>query len=270
MDIGTAKPSIADRQRIPHHLIDILPIQESYSVARFLEDANQAIDSIQKRGRLPLLVGGTMLYLKALREGLDDLPSTDKTIRLHIQTEAKLYGWSVLYQRLKEYDPVTAQRLSPGDTQRVGRALEVYLQTGKKLSSYYLSHRQPRDIKIISLEPENRSWLHQRIGRRFTEMVALGFIEEVKQLIQQPGVHKELSSMRCVGYRQVIDSLEKRQPWQTLYERGAAATRQLAKRQITWLRKMPRTIIPCDLPPQQLLHSVVRDLTTIQGQSCLL
>lgn len=252
MDIGTAKPSPAERASVPHHLIDILDPAEAYSAAQFVQDANRLIDAIRARGRLPLLVGGTMLYFKALIDGLDTLPPANPEVRALLDTQAAEHGWAAMHARLAEVDPVTARRLAPGDTQRIQRALEVWHLSGRPLSELHTRDQAGRDPAgadhlLLALEPRERAWLHQRIQQRFEQMLADGFLDEVRALRQRADLHPGLPSMRCVGYRQAWEALDAGLLGQTLssqvLERGAAATRQLAKRQLTWLRSMRRTIL---------------------------
>ena len=242
MDIGTAKPSREVLAAVPHHLIDTLDPLQSYSAAEFAKDATRLIHNIRARGKTPLLVGGTMLYLKALLEGLNDIPAANPEIRAQIQEEAERIGWPALHARLAQVDPQSAARLAPGDSQRIGRALEVWTATGQTLTSFHQSAKaQAPDwrIPVISLEPQDRAWLHQRIALRFEQMMAAGFMDEVKALRARGDLHPDLPSMRCVGYRQAWEGLDENWPEADILERGIFATRQLAKRQITWLRSMP-------------------------------
>ncbi len=246
MDIGTAKPSRQELAAVPHHLIDILDPLQSYSAAEFARDATRLIHDIRTRGKTPLLVGGTMLYLKALLEGLNDIPSANPDIRARIQQEAAQHGWPALHAQLAQVDPQTAARLAPGDSQRIGRALEVWTATGQTLSSFHQSAKaQAPDwhIPLISLEPLDRAWLHQRIALRFEQMMAAGFMDEVKALRARGDLHPDLPSMRCVGYRQAWEGLDGGWSKADIRERGIYATRQLAKRQITWLRSMPQRLV---------------------------
>lgn len=250
MDIGTAKPDAQERARIPHHLIDIVEPEESYSAARFADDARALIAQITARGRLPLLVGGTMLYAKALRSGLHDLPRADPSIRRELDLQAERDGWPALHARLASIDPVTAARLAPADSQRIQRALEVWMVSAKPLSVWLAEHERATltDLPMIciALEPSDRSVLHERIATRFEAMLDLGLIDEVERLRTRPGLHATMPSMRSVGYRQVWEWLEQPSSLATLMERGIAATRQLAKRQLTWLRSDPdRIVIDC-------------------------
>lgn len=247
MDIGTAKPEAAERAAVAHHLIDILDPAEAYSAARFVADATAAVAAIRARGRLPLLVGGTMLYFKALREGLDPLPQADPSIRAAIDAEAAERGWPALHAELARADPATAARLAPNDAQRIQRALEVQRATGRPLS--YWQRGAGRGATppgaawpLVTLEPASRDWLHARIGQRFDAMLQGGLLDEVRRLRARGDLHPGLPSMRCVGYRQAWQALEQGTP-EALRERGAAATRQLAKRQLTWLRSMSDRIV---------------------------
>jgi len=249
MDIGTAKPTPAERAAVPHHLIDILDPAQSYSAAQFVADAQSLAQAIRARGRLPLLVGGTMLYFKALLEGLDSMPAADAGVRAALDAEAAARGWPALHAELARVDPASAARLPPGDTQRIQRALEVFRLTGRPLSSF---QRGPRaaalHAPLLALEPAARAWLHERIAQRFAAMLAAGLLDEVAALRARGDLHAGLPSMRCVGYRQAWQALDAGQ-LAALPERGIAATRQLAKRQLTWLRGMPqRETIAADAP----------------------
>ena len=252
MDIGTAKPSRQELEAVPHHLIDILDPLHSYSAADFARDATPLIADIRARGKTPLLVGGTMLYLKALLEGLNDIPSAKPEIRAQIQQQAQDLGWPALHALLAQVDPTTAARLAPGDSQRIGRALEVWNATGQTLTSFHQSaksHAPDWYIPVISLEPKDRTWLHARIVQRFDQMMATGFMQEVQGLRQRGDLNPDLPSMRCVGYRQAWQGLDAVWPDSQVRELGIFATRQLAKRQITWLRSMPeRRVVAVDGP----------------------
>lgn len=255
MDIGTAKPSAAELAAVPHHLIDIRDPLQAYSAAEFVRDATELIHAIHARGRHPLLVGGTMLYFKALFDGLDDMPKADAQVRAALEAEAQARGWPALHAELAQVDPPTAARLAPGDSQRIQRALEVYRLTGRPLSSLHTTRSVAGDTDaarattLISLEPQDRAWLHERIAQRFDAMLGSGFLDEVRTLRARGDLHPDLPSMRCVGYRQAWDALDGVFPLDELRERGIYATRQLAKRQITWLRSMPqRRIVHCDAP----------------------
>ncbi len=251
MDIGTAKPSAAERAAVPHHLIDLIEPTQAYSAARFAADAQRLIAEIRGRGRLPLLVGGTMLYFKALREGLDEMPPADADLRRQLDAEAAERGWPALHAELARVDPATAARLAPADSQRIQRALEVQRLTGRPLSDWH--RRTPgaeahaaRSLPLLSLEPTSRAWLHERIAQRFDAMLAQGLVDEVRTLRARGDLHADLPSMRCVGYRQTWQALD-RDDLPALRDTGIAATRQLAKRQLTWLRSItPKTVVPCD------------------------
>jgi tRNA dimethylallyltransferase len=249
MDIGSAKPSAAERAAVPHHLIDLLDPREAYSAAQFATDATKLIGEINARGKLPLLVGGTMLYFKILSDGLDALPAADPALRAKLQAEAFARGWPALHAELARVDPASAARLPPTDAQRIGRALEVFRATGRTLSSFHTAPRSAQAPALIALEPQSRAWLHERIAARFDAMLAQGFLDEVRALRARPDLHAELPSMRCVGYRQAWEALAEL-AGDSLYaavrERGIAATRQLAKRQLTWLRGMQRESVACD------------------------
>ncbi|GGX51190.1 tRNA (adenosine(37)-N6)-dimethylallyltransferase MiaA [Undibacterium squillarum] len=242
MDIGTAKPNAEELASAPHHLIDIIDPRDAYSVAQFRKDAARLVQEIHARGRLPLLVGGTMMYFNALRNGLDDLPGADPALRQQLDEEAARIGVPGLHARLASVDPVTAERLAPNDSQRIQRALEIWHLTGKPMSAL-LAQQGPREpdfpMLAISLEPEDRAALHARIALRFDQMLAQGFIEEVEKLRARGDLHLDLPSIRCVGYRQAWEYLDGAYNYETMRERGIIATRQLAKRQITWLRSMP-------------------------------
>lgn len=243
MDIGTAKPSPLELAAVPHHLIDTLDPLQSYSAAEFARDAAPLITAIRARGKTPLLVGGTMLYLKALLEGLNDMPAADPEVRAQIHSQALRLGWPAMHGLLAQVDPSTAARLAPGDSQRIGRALEVWTATGQTLTSFHQSAKaQAPDwrIPVISLEPADRTWLHGRIAQRFDQMLAAGFLNEVRQLRARGDLLPDLPSMRCVGYRQAWEGLDAGWPERQVRELGIFATRQLAKRQITWLRSMPK------------------------------
>lgn len=264
MDIGTAKPSAAERAAVPHHLIDILDPSLAYSAARFCTDATRLIAEIRARNALPLLVGGTMLYFRALRQGLHAMPAADAAVRAAIDARAAAQGWPALHAELARADPVTAARLAAHDAQRIQRALEVWTVSGIPLSSWHQSDagtaagteatRTQVDLRLVSLEPMDRSWLHRRIAQRFEAMLTQGFVAEVAALRARGDLHAELPAMRCVGYRQIWQALDdglmpnsSGMALQPLLDSGVAATRQLAKRQLTWLRSMPeRQVVHCD------------------------
>ncbi len=249
MDIGTAKPSAAQRAAVPHHLIDVIEPSQSYSAARFVADARRAIADINARGRIALLVGGTMLYFKALLHGLDALPGADPELRARLDAQAAALGWPALHAELAHVDPLTAARLAPNDAQRIQRALEVFHLSGKPMSALHGNTTQaPFAAPLIALEPLDRAWLHARIAARFHAMLAAGLVDEVRGLRARGDLHAAVPAMRCVGYRQAWEALE-RGDLAPLPERAIAATRQLAKRQMTWLRSMPARIgIACDAP----------------------
>lgn len=259
MDIGTAKPSAAELARVKHHLIDIRDPLNAYSAAEFAVDAGRLIRDISARDKLPLLVGGTMLYFKALRDGIDPMPAANADIRAAIEAQAKTEGWPALHAQLAKADPETAARLAPMDGQRIQRALEVYQISGVPLSVFHLRQKSlasalnnepsnPQSIApLISLEPADRAWLHERIAQRFDQMLNEGLMNEVRALRSHGDLHADLPAMRCVGYRQAWEALDGAWPMAELRDRGIFATRQLAKRQITWLRSMPERIqIECD------------------------
>jgi tRNA dimethylallyltransferase len=259
MDIGTAKPSSAELAQVKHHLINIRDPLNAFSAAEFAVDAERLIRNISARGKLPLLVGGTMLYFKALRDGIDPMPAAKADIRAAIEAQAKAEGWPAMHAQLAKVDPETAARLAPMDSQRIQRALEVFQISGVPLSVFHLrqkslatslSSESPHSQSIaplISLEPADRAWLHERIAQRFDQMLSEGLMDEVHALRSRGDLHADLPSMRCVGYRQAWEALEGVWPLAELRDKGIFATRQLAKRQITWLRSMPERIqIECD------------------------
>ena len=272
MNIGTAKPSLAELTAVPHHLINIRDPLHAYSAAEFARDALACVKDISSRGKHALLVGGTMLYFKALLEGLNDMPGANPSIRAQIQEEAAHIGWPALHAQLSAVDPITAQRLAPADSQRISRALEVFRVSGRALSSFQKNTANANatdnsatdnsatdtasnvslnfhNVAMLSLEPLNRAWLHHRIEQRFDDMLAQGFLEEVKALRARGDLQIDLPSMRCVGYRQAWEALDGTMPMADLRDRGVIATRQLAKRQLTWLRSMPqRHIVQADGP----------------------
>ena len=241
MDIGTAKPSAEEQNAVPHHLIDIIDPTQAYSAAQFVRDAFELMKAINARGRIPLLVGGTMLYFKALREGLSDLPEADEALRAQLDAEATERGWPAMHAELARVDPETAARLKPADSQRIQRALEVFRSTGKPMSAF-LGARAPVSLPCrlieIALEPSDRAVLHERIAQRFDAMIETGLLDEVRVLRKKYALHPDLPSMRCVGYRQAWAHLEGEYDAKEMRDRGIFATRQLAKRQLTWLRGM--------------------------------
>jgi tRNA dimethylallyltransferase len=277
MDIGTAKPTRAELATIPHHLIDIRDPLQAYSAAEFVQDAERLIGEIRMRGALPLLVGGTMLYFKALFDGIDDMPPADPAVRARLEAQAAEQGWPALHAELARVDPATAARLAPADSQRIQRALEVWHVSGKPISHFHTTKKRATSAEpisattLFSLEPDDRTWLHERIALRFDAMLAQGFVEEVRQLRARGDLHPDLPSMRCVGYRQAWEALDAQAAagpaapldLAGLRERGIAATRQLAKRQITWLRSMPhRHTIASDQPDAtaRLVQAVLQRL----------
>ena len=280
MDIGTAKPTAAELAAVAHHLIDIIDPLQSYSAAEFVRDTQKLVDEIRARSAIPLLVGGTMLYFKALMDGLDDMPAADPAVRAMLDAQAAELGWPAMHAKLAEVDAVTAARLAPGDSQRIQRALEVWHVSGKPLSSFHTTNNKAGPAEqmglaaLFSLEPTDRAWLHQRIALRFDLMLEQGFVDEVRQLRARGDLHLDLPSMRCVGYRQAWEELDtfdanpdKPLNMASLRERGIVSTRQLAKRQITWLRSMPqRHAIACDAPnaQQQLLDAAMAIIDTAQ------
>lgn len=251
MDIGTAKPSPAEQAQVPQHLLDIRDPAQSYSAAEFRADALRLIDAIRARGRIPLLAGGTMMYYKALRDGLDDLPQADPALRAELEARAARDGWPALHAELARLDPVTAARLAPNDSQRIQRALEICQLSGQPMSALLGRQRAAAGddgnrYLTISLEPSARAALHARIEQRFDAMLANGLLEEVRGLHARADLHPGLPSVRCVGYRQMWAHLDGEISLEEAREQGIAATRQLAKRQITWLRAQPeRVIVDC-------------------------
>ena len=252
MDIGTAKPDAATLARAPHHLIDVIDPTEAYSAGRFKADALALMADITARGRVPLLVGGTMLYFRALKGGLDDLPRGDPALRAELEARAAQAGWPALHAELARLDPETAARLQPNDSQRIQRALELCLTTGGAMSA--LLGRKggeglPYRLLELALVPSDRSWLHDRIDRRFDQMLAAGLVEELQGLRRRHALHAGLPSMRCVGYRQAWQFLEGEIDAGELPAKGRAATRQLAKRQLTWLRSWAGAVVLDCLAP---------------------
>jgi tRNA dimethylallyltransferase len=253
MDIGTAKPTAEELASAPHHLIDIIDPTEAYSVAQFRADTIRLVAEISARGALPLLVGGTMMYFKGLSDGLDDLPTADAEVRAAIELEAARIGWPGMHAKLRALDPATADRLAPNDAQRINRALEIIELTGKPMSELLARRAKPDlpfELVSFALEPSDRAVLHGRIALRFDQMLGAsddeGLVAEVARLRARGDLSPSLPSMRCVGYRQAWDYLEGRIDRAALRETGIIATRQLAKRQLTWLRSMPdRIVIDC-------------------------
>ena len=276
MNIGTAKPSASELAAVPHHLIDIRDPLNAYSAAEFANDALACVADIRSRGKMPILVGGTMLYFKALMEGLNDMPAANAEVRAGIQADAENLGWPAMHALLSEVDPLTAARLAPADSQRISRALEVFRISGKALSSFHQLNVAPAEpansnalhwanAPLLSLEPTDRSWLHKRIEQRFDDMLSNGFLDEVKDLRARGDLTPDLPAMRCVGYRQAWEALDGTLPMSELRDRGVFATRQLAKRQITWLRSLPqRTVFEAEGENvlKQALAWVDRQLST--------
>lgn len=254
MDTGTAKPDAATLRQAPHHLIDLISPTQVYSAAHFRHDALKLMSDISARGKVPLLVGGTMLYFKALQGGLSNLPEADLEVRAKLDAEALQIGWPAMHAKLAKIDPATAARLKPADAQRVQRALEVVEISGKTMTELHQASRGddlPYRLLKVALVPSDRSVLHSRIATRFDDMLKQGFLGEVKALLKQyPELNPEMPSMRCVGYRQALEHLAGQYDVAELRDRGIFATRQLAKRQLTWLRGMDDTVeIDC-LNPQ--------------------
>lgn len=244
MDIGTAKPTAAELAACPHHLIDVVSPEENYSAARFRADALRLMEDITARGRIPLLAGGTMLYFKALREGLSELPAADAALRAEIDATARESGWPALHAELARLDPAAAARLEPADSQRIQRALEIVRLTGRPLADSYARREMappPFRLLTIALTPSDRAVLHARIEQRFDTMLAAGLIEELRKLRAKYHLDLDLPSMRCVGYRQAWEYLDGIDDRDTMRFKGIAATRQLAKRQLTWQRQFRET-----------------------------
>ena len=273
MDIGTAKPSKAEMQEVRHHGIDIAEPEDPYSAAKFTHDAKQWLKEIRERNNIPLIVGGTMLYWRALAHGLSNMPAASPEIRADIESRAAKLGWPAIHDELRQVDPETAARLEKNDTQRVQRALEIYLQSGKPMSEWL--QEQPKDsgrgdggisdgsgdnsgnntainLRLISIEPSDRSVLHDRIAKRFDVMMAEGFLDEMKALHQNPRLHLDLPSMRAVGYRQAWDYLDGNITLKEFQDQAIAATRQLAKRQLTWLRGLQTKEVVDSLDSSQM------------------
>ncbi len=259
MDIGTAKPSLEERRGIPHHLIDIRDPAEAYSAAQFRHDAAVCVAAIHERGRIPLLVGGTMLYFRVLQTAMASMPDADPVIRRALDQEIVEHGLTVLYERLGRLDPVTAQRLKPTDRQRIQRAMEVMLQTGRPLS-YWHAQTPAEGLPWtaptcwMGLFPEDRSWLHHRIERRLEQMWQQGLLDEVRQLARRPDIHPGLPALRAVGYRQALQYVQGQLTQEAMRDQSLFATRQLAKRQLTWMRgfKGVQWLDPCRLDAAML------------------
>ncbi|MFL6705418.1 MAG: tRNA (adenosine(37)-N6)-dimethylallyltransferase MiaA, partial [Paraburkholderia graminis] len=269
MDIGTAKPTAEERAIAPHHLIDIVDPANAYSAAEFRADALRLTGEIHARGRLPLLVGGTMLYYKALTQGLNDLPAADANVRAQLDADAARDGWPALHARLAAVDAATAARLAPNDSQRIQRALEVFMLTGEAMSTLLAAPARTDDAAAdwrfvpIALEPSDRSVLHARIERRFDAMLENGFVDEVVKLRERGDLSPEMPSMRCVGYRQVWEYLDGAVDYATMRDKGVFATRQLCKRQLTWLRSMDERVVVdcCDREATARVLEVIEALT---------
>lgn len=264
MDIGTAKPTAEELALAPHHLIDIRDPASNYSAADFRSDALRLIAEIQHRGNIPLLVGGTMLYFKALLDGISALPEADPVIRAQLEAEATQKGWAALHEELAKVDPVSAQRIHPNDPQRINRALEVFRITGLSLTELTAEKGEPFAYPVhqFAIAPTERAVLHQRIALRFDQMLAAGFEQEVIQLRKRVDLHLDLPSMRCVGYRQMWQYLDGDCDYAQMRERGIAATRQLAKRQLTWLRSWQNlTWLDSDAPMSENLQAVLSSLS---------
>lgn len=261
MDIGSAKPTPEERAVCPHHLIDIREIDEPYSAADFVEDAARLVPEIRARGRVPLIVGGTMLYAKALREGLNDIPTSTPEVRAEVLAEGEAIGWPAMREKLFEVDPATAERLKPADKQRIGRAWEVWKMTGRPLSSFHRPTTDPLfPMLSAGLLPPDRKRQHERIELRFDAMLEAGFLDEVRRLTASPRFDRESPAMRAVGYRQAIDHLFGERDYEDFRAAGIAATRQLAKRQMTWMRSMPDLVLLDPEAPDTLavLEEMVR------------
>ena len=268
MDIGTAKPNAQEQARAPHHLIDILDPSVAYSAADFRNDALALMADIASRGKTPLLVGGTMLYFKALIDGLSPLPAANPAIRQEIELQAKEHGWHWLHDQLALVDPVSAKRIHPNDPQRVSRALEVYRISGKSMTelSTTIDNDLPFDVTQFAIYPEERSELHQRIELRFNQMLSLGFEQEVKALYDRGDLHVDMPSIRCVGYRQMWEYIDGGIDHDEMIFRGIVATRQLAKRQMTWLRgwkNLHRLYTPIGQQSEEILQRNIDQISSI-------
>lgn len=264
MDIGTAKPDAAEQAAAPHYLLDIRDPADSYSAADFRADALALIADIIARGNTPILVGGTMLYFKALLQGISSLPAADPAVRAELEAEAAVKGWTALHAELALVDPVSASRIHPNDPQRISRALEVYRIAGQSLTELTAAVAEPLPypVRQFAITPVDRALLHQRIEQRFLQMLAQGFEQEVRQLYQRGDLHPDLPSMRCVGYRQMWDYLDGKIDYPTMVGQGIAATRQLAKRQLTWLRSWPDLIwLKTEAELSENLQAIVSSLS---------
>ena len=261
LDIGSAKPSLAERNAVAHHLIDILDPTESYSAARFANDAKKLCTAIRERGNIPIIVGGTMLYWRAWAFGLSSLPPANPEIRARLDEEGKQLGWPAMHQKLALVDPITALRLEPNDSQRVQRALEVYEATGKTMSAWLADAPSedgregssiPSWITLVSLEPSDRTKLHALLEKRFDQMLQQGFMEEVVGLRKNAALHADLPAIRSVGYRQAWEYLEGKTTLEEMRYKALAATRQLGKRQLTWLRAIAGRKVFDSFDPKEL------------------
>ena len=262
MDVGTSKPNAEELASVPHHLINIISPEQAYSAADFRRDALRLIAEIQSRGRIPLLVGGTMLYYRALEQGLSSLPSADDGLRRELEQELKEKGVQHLHQRLAEIDPESAARIHPNDPQRITRAIEVYELSGKPMSVWWAEQQAqsfPYPLLKIGLAPQERAILHERIALRFEQMLQQGFVDEVRHLRENPALNLDLPSMRCVGYRQVWQYLDGEFDYETMKDKGIAATRQLAKRQLTWMRS-EKNLVLFDSEAPDLLAKVWKSI----------
>ena len=270
LNIGAAKPSTEELELAPHRLIDIVDPAESYSAANFREDALGEIAGIIAAGRVPLLVGGTMLYFRALLQGLSELPAADDAIRKKLEHEASILGWEKMHQRLAGVDPESAKRIHPNDPQRIQRALEVYEVSGRAMSELQLEQKAeplPYPVLKLALIPSDRAELHQRIEKRFLHMLESGLIDEVKTLYERGDLHPDLPAIRAVGYRQVWDYLADRIDYTEMQERGVIATRQLAKRQFTWLRS-EKDLVSFDSSENSMQHIQDEVLKIVQAYLC--
>ncbi len=270
MNIGSAKPSDQELILAPHHLIDFVDPRQSYSSSQFCVDAIRLINDIHQRENIPLLVGGTMLYFKALKDGLSDLPATDQSIRLQVKQQLDEEGIEFLHKQLAKIDPQTAKRLHVNDSQRVTRAIEVYQMTGKPLSSWHAQQQKQalvNPLLSIVLAPQNRKWLHQRIELRFAQMIEEGFLDEVARLYSRGDLSLDCPSMRSVGYRQIWQYMDGQLSLSEAREKAVIATRQLAKRQYTWLRSWPDALWfdPTDEKELVACQQAVRDFMPVHG-----
>lgn len=264
MDIGTAKPDATELAAAPHFLLDIRDPAQSYSAADFRQDALELIAAIRQRGNTPILVGGTMLYFKALLQGISSLPAADPAVRAELEAEAAVKGWQAMHQQLAQLDPVAAARIHPNDPQRINRALEVYRLTGQSLTALTAQQAEPLPYQVrqFAIAPTDRAELHRRIEQRFLQMLAQGFEQEVRQLYQRGDLHPDLPSIRCVGYRQMWDYLAGGVDYDTMVSQGIVATRQLAKRQLTWLRSWPNLHwLKTEAPLAENLQAVISSLS---------